>query len=95
MGRKTYTLKLPNHMRILICLYRKNSLFVSEIAKNTGCTFSFTSFILNVLEEKKLITSKTDGRKKIIKLSQLGFYYGKYFSEWETEMVSGNFKNIL
>ena len=95
MGRKTYTLKLPNHMRILICLYRKNSLFVSEIAKNTGCTFSFASFILNNLEEKKLITSKTDGRKKIIKLSHLGFYYGKYFSEWESEIVSENYKKIL
>lgn len=46
--------------------------YASQISSNVDCTYSHTVRILQKFEDRGLVNSKKEGRKKIIKLTEDG-----------------------
>lgn len=66
---------------VLVCVRRnRNGVIVSDIAKSIDTTYAHACKTVNKLEDKNMLESERNGRKKIVTLSDKGKEYAELFN---------------
>lgn len=75
---------------ILLCLYRRNNQYITEISASVGGTYAHTFNLIREMESAGIVSSTKKGRTKFIKLTEKGKSLAMLAREFESTLKEGS-----